>query len=316
MVQQTYEIFRPEWDKLSELIKWRCPSKMHNMKDYYQILGLDRGATPDQIKAAYRKLAVELHPDRNSDPRATERFKEVNEANEVLSDPQKRAEYDHGGMQGQMGGGGGHQQWHFHTSMGGGGFDSIFENIFRGGFPGFGFANQPQRNPDTQLQLSITLEEAYCGKTIPVQFQDSAGQAVNLQVTIPAGVENNTRLRYAGNGTRVHPNLAPGDLYVIIQITPHARYQRDGAHLLYDLELPLWQCLTGTTTRVPLLEGGAVDVVVPPLAQPGQTLRVKGKGMPTRQDRKIRGDLHVRIGVNWPTHLTPEQQAQLKSWAS
>ena len=288
-----------------------CAAEFWESSNLHERLKISPGASLEDIKSAYRKLAVQYHPDRNKDPGATEKFKEINEANDTLSDPQKRAQYDHMGSMG----GGTHGQWHFHTNMGGGGgFEDIFQNIFRGGFP-FGHG-APQRNADTTVQLSIGLEEAFQGKTIPVQFTDASGQNVNLQVTVPPGVENGTRLRYAGNGSRIHPNLAPGDLYVIIQIHPHPKFQRDGAHLFTETQINLWQSLMGTTVRVPTIEGGLMDLVVPPGTQPASMLRAKGKGMPTRQDRKMRGDLHVKINVTWPTVLTSEQQEMIRKWNS
>ena len=289
------------------------------MKDYYQILGVQPDATPDQIRSAYRKLAVQWHPDRNKDPGAEAQFKEINEANDVLSDAAKKQQYDQerqfgGRAQGFPGG------FNFRSQgFGDSDIHDIFEGIFRqhgfgGGFGPFG-AQRPQRNPDTQVQIVITLEEAFQGKIIPVQFTDSTGKQVNITVTVPPGVEHGTRLRYAGNGNRVHVNLPPGDLYVIIALDQHPRFERDGPHLFTNLELSLWESLAGTEKLITSIEGSQVKVTVPALTKEGTMLRIKEKGMPTRADRKMRGDLHVRVLVRMPQSLNEEQQQAIAKWS-
>jgi len=135
-----------------------------------------------------------------------------------------------------------------------------------------------------------------------------------VTVNVPPGTEHGTRLRYAGNGNRVHPNLPPGDLYVIIAVENHARFQRDGAHLFTTLEVNLWESLVGTQKSVPTIEGGSVKVSVPPLCKDQMLLRVKERGMPTRADRKMRGDLLVRVQVRMPDKLTEEQRETLDRW--
>jgi curved DNA-binding protein len=289
-----------------------------NMKDYYQILGVQPDATPDQIRSAYRKLAVQWHPDRNKDPGAEAKFKEINEAHDILSDNQKRQQHDQerqfgGQPQGFPGG------FSFHTNFhGGGDIHDIFEGILRqqgfgAGFGPFG-GNRAQRNPDTQIQIIISLEEAYSGKILPVQFTDSTGKSVNITVNVPPGIEHGTRLRYAGNGNRVQPNLPPGDLYVIIAIETHSRFQREGAHLFTTLEVNLWESIAGVEKSIATIEGGMVKISVPSLCKDQTLLRVREKGMPTRADKKMRGDLHVRVQVTMPEKLTDEQRETLAGW--
>lgn len=289
------------------------------MQNHYQTLGVDEKASVDEIRKAFRKLAVQYHPDRNPSTEAKAKFQQINEAHEVLSDPQKRSQYDQQRAWGNRSQGA--PGFEFHMNMGAGNIHDIFEGIFRqhgfGGFGGgFGAQQRTARNPDTQIQMQITLEEAFWGKQIPIQFTDAQGKQVNIQVNIPPGTQNGTRIRYAGNGNRVHVNLPPGDLYVIIMIQPHERFQCDGAHLILNHTISLWQALHGTVVKVLGIDGVHMDVQVPPCSKEGTTLKVPNKGMPQRSDRKLRGDLYVRLQISWPTSLTTEQQAQLAQWAN
>lgn len=276
------------------------------MKDYYQILGVSKTATQDEIRTAYRKLAMQYHPDRNSAPEAQAKFQEVNEANEVLGDPQKRAQYDHTGGQPPPG-------FEFHMDM-----HDMFDQIFRRN-NGFGasfhnFTNKPSRNQDQMLQLQITLEEAFWGKQVPIQFTDSQGKQINLQVNIPPGTQRGTRIRYAGNGSRVHVNLPPGDLYVIIDIQPHALFVVDGAHLITTVSLSLWESLVGKTITIMGVDSKSISIDVPPLSTNDTVIKISGAGMPLRSDRKIRGDMFVKTSITMPEQLTPEQHTLIKQW--
>lgn len=290
------------------------------MKDFYQILGVEPNASQDQIRTAYRKLAVQWHPDKNKTTEAEEKFKEINQANDTLSDQQKRQQYDQQrNFSSQSDAGGFPGGFSYRGNFGGDGIHDIFENIFRqhasgGGFGPFG-QHRPQRNPDTQIQIIITLEEAFTGKIIPVQFTDSSGKPINITVNVSPGIENGTRLRYAGNGSRTHANLPPGDLYVIIGVEPHAKFQRDGSHLITKISVNLWESLTGTEKLVNTIDGGSVKITIPPLSRDQTALRIKEKGMPTRADRKARGDLLVQLHVIMPSTLTDEQLALMQSWA-
>lgn len=274
------------------------------MENYYQILGVSESATDADIKKAYRDLARKLHPDRNPDPASSERFKQVNQAYETLSDAQKRAEYDQSVHQPQFNFQGG-----FHHNM-----HDIFDQFFgRAGFGPFG-QRPPSRNADTVVQLNISLEEAFTGKGMNVNFQDSGQQQINLWVNIPAGVESGTRLRYAGNGSRVQPNLSPGDLIIIINVLPHERWERSGGHLLGELCVPLWLVLLGCEQMVQLLDGSQIKVKIPPLTADQTMLRVSGQGMKIRNSTQ-RGDLHLKVKVIMPTSLTEEQTRMLQSWS-
>lgn len=276
------------------------------MADLYKILGVDAHADPDHIKKAYRKLARELHPDVNPDPSAQDKFKQVNQAYETLSDPQKRTEYDHMQQQGHQTGG-----FRFHQSSGG--FQDIFEQMF--GNMGFSpFGQKPPRNPDNVYQLNITLEEAFRGKQVQINLGDQNQTPSQIQVNIPPGVEDGMRIRYAGNGNRVQPNLPPGDLVIVIHVEPHATWQRQGPHLHEEVQVPLWKALVGDSINLRTIDGGQVNVKLPELSLNQTVLKVAQKGMKIRNNVH-RGDLYVHVKVQMPDHLTPEQREHITSWS-
>ncbi len=276
------------------------------MADLYKILGVDAQADSDQIKKAYRRLARELHPDLNPDPAAQERFKQVNQAYETLSDPQRRAEYDQ--MQ-QMGG----RTGGFRFNQSSGGFQDIFEQMF--GNMGFHpFQQRPVRNPDNVYQLNITLEDAFRGKQVQINLGDQNQTPSQIQVNIPPGVEDGTRIRYAGNGNRVQPNLPPGDLVIIIHVEPHAIWQRQGPHLHQEVQVPLWKALVGDTLNLTTIDGGQVNVKLPQLSVNQTVLKVTQKGMKIRNN-VARGDLYVHVKVVMPDQLTEEQLTHLAAWS-
>lgn len=279
------------------------------MQDHYQILGIPETASTEEVKKAFRKLASQYHPDRNQSPDAQTKFQQINEAHEVLGDPQKRAQYD------QMRRAGATSSFGFYAHEGAGhNIHDIFDQIFRQhGFGGF-HSQRPAKNPDTQIQVQISLEEAYWGKQIPIQFTDAQGKPVHIQVNIKPGTQSGTRIRYAGNGNRTHVNLPPGDLFVLVFIQPHDRFQVDGAHLILNQAISLWDALLGCKVDVQGIDGAAIQVQVPPVSGDQIMLRVPQKGMPQRADGKLRGDLYVKIQVTWPTQLTHEQKQQVNKW--
>jgi DnaJ-class molecular chaperone len=276
------------------------------MTDLYKLLGVSTTASVDEIKQAYRKLARTHHPDVNPDPKSQERFKEINQAYEILGDEQKRSEYDQnrsfpGGQRGQ-----------FHQTHHTGNFNDIFEQMFSNmGFGGF--EPRQAKNPDSVFQLNISLEDAYKGKQVQVNFTDSAQTPINIQVTIPAGVEDGMRLKYAGNGARTHTNLPPGDLIIVIHVEPHATWQRQGPHLHQEIQVPLWKALVGDTLMVSCIDGGQVQVKMPELSLNQTVLKVAQKGMKVRNSPQ-RGDLYLHVKVTIPTNLTEEQRAQITTW--
>ncbi len=275
-------------------------------KDYYRTLGVERDATQDAIKKAYRRLARKYHPDVSQEPQAEQRFKEANEAYEVLKDPQKRAAYDQLGAQWRSGQDfrppPGWQQG-FEFRQGGdhsAGFSDFFESLF-GHFathPGAAGdewrastrthrRHSPSTGEDQHAQIEISLEDAYHGvmRTIAVQAPKvtTKGQVKtqerNLNVRIPKGVIAGQRIRLAGQGAPDPWNGAQGDLYLEVLFKPHDLFTIDGRTVMLELPITPWEAALGCTVTVPTL-GGKVDLRIPPNSQGGQKLRLKGRGLP------------------------------------
>ena len=212
------------------------------MEDYYNILGVSPDATQEDIKKAYRKLAMEYHPDKNPNNQvAEEKFKKISSAYAELSDPATRARYD---QQRQFGSQNSDPfgNFNFSFNFGAGGIDEILNQFFHQN--GFNHHVRPNRNRDFTFNLNISLEEAFSGKQTPVQFSAN-NQNYNINVTIPAGVETGTRIRYQGHGDRSIPNIPPGDLYITIQIYDHQRFRRSGPHLHTEIIIDAIEAIIG-----------------------------------------------------------------------
>lgn len=296
-------------------------------KDYYKILGVERNATEAEVKSAFRKLALQFHPDRNpGNKEAEEKFKSINEAYEVLSDKDKRARYDQLGdsySSWQQRGAPGNFNWNEWTGapgggvsfdvgdleeiLGRGGFSDFFQTIFGGGMGGAAGERTRQRTRQAarpvnyQQDVQITLEEAYRGaeRTVVVDGR-------KLTMKIPAGARSGTKVRMAGAGP-AGPNGQPSDLYLVIEVLPDPRFERQGDDLYTDVTLDLYTAVLGSQTRVPTPEG-AVVLTIPAGTQPGQSIRLTGRGMPHLKEPKTRGDLFARIKVQIPRNLTEEQR--------
>jgi len=290
-------------------------------KDYYKILGVERSATPAQVKSAYRKLAMKLHPDKNpGDKKAEEKFKEINEAYEVLNDPKKRSRYDELGESyfsyQQQGGQPDNFNWDQWSSQGGqrmtqedfqtmfgGGFSDFFATIF-GGMGGAQTGRRSAGRPRTFEQAApITLEEAFHGGQRLVEV---GGQ--RLEVKIPAGARTGTRLRIPGvaNG---------GDIILNLQVQSHPDFALAGDDLTTEASVDLYTAVLGGTVRVKTLSG-EIMLTIPAGTQPGQKIRLTGKGMPHLRNPQTAGDLYVMIKVRIPKNLTPQQRVlfeQLKA---
>lgn len=310
-------------------------------KDYYATLGVNREATDAEIKTAFRKLARKYHPDVAKDKIAAEKkFKEINEANEVLSDPVKRKKYDRLGPNWQDAGGfppptggqygdrrttagaGRGQEFHF----GGTGFSDFFEQFFSGGsrygFPedesGFGNGRtsggeRAHRGSDIEGDILVTLEEAMHGTVRPISLQivnsqTGESETHSFQVRIPPGATNGRRIRVPGQGEPGRGGAAAGDLYLRVRHAAHPDFYANEADLYHELEVAPWEAVLGTEIVVRTLDG-AVKLRLPPGTQNGQQLRVRGRGLPKGKSGE-RGDFHVVIVVRLPTELSAEARAQ------
>lgn len=346
--------------------------------DYYELLGVDRKAGAEDLKRAYRKLAMQYHPDRNpGDQAAEQKFKEINEAYDVLKDDQKRAAYDrfgHAAFEGGGPGGAGAAKGFDFTE----GFADIFDQMF-GDFMGGRRGNGARgRGADLRYNLEITLEDAFAGHQAKVRVPTSiaceacggsggekgaqpvscptcrgsgkvraqsgfftiertcpscqgAGRVIEkpcqicggagrtqkerqLQVSIPAGVEDGTRIRLAGEGEAGLRGAPPGDLYIFLSVAPHRFFRRDGADLYCRVPIPMVEAALGGAIEVPTVEGSRARVVVPEGTQTGRQLKLKGKGMSVLNS-PARGDLYVELVVETPVNLNKRQRDLLKEFA-
>ncbi len=273
-------------------------------KDFYQLLGVTRKASDDEIKQAYRRLARKYHPDVSREPYAEERIKEINEAYEVLRDPIKRRAYDELGAHWQAGATHRPSSGPSPKSPPGGqvppDFGDLFENLFGqrgapyGGFGGFNTAPPPSSGQDENAVLDISLEEAFHGGSRTLQRRDRGGNVRTLKVNIPTGVMPGQKIRLAGQGLPGVRGGPAGDLYLELRLQSHPLYRIEGANLLVDLPLTPWEAALGTTLEVPTMTG-RVKLTVPPGAQTGLRLRLRGRGMPTPEGS--RGDQFVQIQI-------------------
>ncbi|MGQ9627613.1 MAG: DnaJ C-terminal domain-containing protein [Anaerolineae bacterium] len=298
-------------------------------KDYYKILGVSRNATEKEIKQAYRRLARKYHPDVNpGDKAGEEKFKEINEAYEVLSDPEKRRKYDHLGASWQqwqrMGrdpGGFDWSQWFTRQPGGvrveyrdlgdlgdlfGGGFSDFFEAIFGGvGRPAGESRRTSYRSRQGQnleQQVEITLEEAFRGTKRILQVDGE-----KLEVSIPPGVDTGSKVRVAGKGAPGLGGGARGDLFLKIKVLPHKTFERKGDDLYCEVDVDLYTAILGGEVRVPTLDG-SLSLKIPPETQNGRTFRLHGQGMSALRDSGQRGDLYVKVRVRLPQALTPRER--------
>ncbi len=283
-------------------------------KDYYQILGVGRKASADEIRKAYRKLAMQHHPDRNpGDKQAEERFKEINEAYQVLNDPQKRAHYDQLGSAystwQQRGAPGGFDWGQWAGSGGPGGVrveyggnlddlfgEGLFSEFFRTIFGGGGMGGAAQTMPAYQQPVEISLEEAYHGATRQIQ---TGSKRVNVK--IPPGVRTGSKVRVAGAA----PNGQ--DLYLVVEMKEDERFERKGNDLHATVKVSAFTAMLGGEAEVETMSG-KVKLTIPPGTQPEQVFRIAGRGMPNLKSASTRGDLFVKLKVEIPRYLSSKQR--------
>lgn len=276
------------------------------MTDFYELLGVARDATDDDIKKAYRAQAMKFHPDRNpGDAAAEAKFKDITAAYETLRDKDKRAAYDSPYARDPFGGfGGGGTTWHF--SSGAGAFD--FDNLVR---QFHGAHVRPVRNQDLTVNYNISLIDAFHGTTTNIRFTAPDGKPRDLLITVPAGVDTGHRIKMARAGDQSIQSLPPGDLYVQMNVLPLTGYTRMGQNLSINVSLDALDAMIGTSIEVPTIDGSMIRVTVPAGTQPGDRLRVSQKGMPAL-GTKLRGDLYVAIFVTVPRDLPEPVLSRLR----
>ncbi len=268
-------------------------------KDFYKILGVQKNATSDEIKKKYRSLARELHPDKNKgDKKLEEQFKAVSEANDILSDEKKRAEYDdarsqfeRGGFRAPQGGGGQNYNGDFNDMFGGGSSQDIFANLFGG-------RRGPRKGQDLQTESTITFRESVFGTTLELRLSTDGGPAQNISARVPAGVNDGAKIRLKGKGA---PGEAgPGDLFIQLHVKPHPIFSRKGENLTITLPVTFAEATLGADIKVPTLSEEEVTVRLSPGTPNGRTLRVKGRGI---KKTNSTGDLLVTVEVQVPQRL-------------
>lgn len=344
-------------------------------QDYYAVLGVGRDASADDLKKAYRKLAMQYHPDRNpGDAVAEARFKEASEAYDILKDDNKRAAYDRYGHAAFEGGSGGASGFEFHA----GGLGDIFEQMFGDAFGGGGRGRRSRAGSDVRTEVEIDLPQAFAGVKVPIRVptrvacdhcggsgsetKDRAadtcpschgagkiraqqgfflverpcptcggagrvirnpctvcrgagtvGKTRELSVQIPAGVEDGTRIRLAGEGEAGPQGTPPGDLYVHVAVRPHELFQREGANVFCRVPIRMTQAALGGEIEVPVIDGSRAKVKVPAGTQSGEQLRLRGKGFSVLRSA-ARGDMYIQLAVETPRHLTRRQRELLEAF--
>jgi curved DNA-binding protein len=316
-----------------------------DFKDYYATLGVAKTASEKEIKQAFRKLARKFHPDVNpGDKTAEVRFKEINEAHEVLSDPEKRRKYDELGANWRA-----YEQgapgtdpfsgWHVNTGGGGSGYRTVsaedlrdmfgtedpFSDFFKTFFGGAeesgaerrggrGRGGRARKGRDVEQEMDLTLEDAFHGVTRRLAIKHD-GHTRTVDVRIPAGVGDGSRVRVSGEGEQGGGGGGAGDLYLRIKLQPHPVFTRQGPDLHAKIRVPVTTAVLGGEAHVPTITGKPLRLRVPPTTQNGQVFRLKGHGMPLSGKTPERGDLFATVEIELPKILTPEQREHFEALA-
>lgn len=288
------------------------------MADYYKVLGVDKGTSDEAIKKSYRKLALKYHPDRNKEKGAEEKFKEISEAYAVLSDKDKKKQYD------QYGDAKFHQQYSQEDIFRGadfstvfkdfdsGGFDNIFSRIFAGG--GFAGGGQQQKGQDAEYPLTIGFHESFSGSERQISYALSDGATHNITLKIPPGAKSGAKLRVAGKGMKSPFGGGPGDLIVVLKVVPHPHLIRTDDDVEVIVPLKISEALLGCNHDVETLDG-IKKVKIPAGVKPGTKVRLKGLGFP-KTGTKDRGDFYVVIELKIPEKLTDQQITAIETLQS
>ncbi|MFN8523563.1 MAG: J domain-containing protein [Chloroflexota bacterium] len=305
-------------------------------RDYYELLGVGRSATEKEIRQAYRKLARQFHPDLNpNNKQAESRFKEIGEAYEVLSDAEKRKKYDRWGHDwekieqaqkagagagaGGFGTGSGGFRWN-PTSRGGGvtfeqddPLSDLFGTLLGGGRNRRSQARQ--RGEDYEHQTEVSIEEAYSGTVRVIQIQAADGSVQTIEVKIPPGVTDGSRVRVAGKGGQGRGGGAAGDLYLVVTVTQGGQFSRDGDDVTVPVDVPLYTAVLGGEIHVPTPKGTRLALRIPPETQSGQRFRLTGQGMP-KLGQEARGDLYAEVRLLLPDRLSDRERDLFKELAA
>lgn len=300
-------------------------------RDFYEVLGVPRDADKDEIQRAFRKLARRYHPDVNKDPEAEERFKEINEAFSVLSDPDQRARYDRFGEDfrkvpedweervGAGAGPGGGFRWSTgdgprvrYATSGFGAEGVDVDDLFGSLFGGAGRMRVP--GADQEAELPLTVEEAYRGGRRTVTLAGPTGQPRRYEVDVPPGVTDGQRIRLAGEGGRGNGDAPAGDLYLRVRIQPHPQFRLDGRDVYVELPVTPWEAALGATVPVPTPSGATAKVSVPAGSSSGRRLRLRGEGMP--HPRGTNGNLYAELRIMVPPRLSDRERALFEELAA
>jgi DnaJ-class molecular chaperone len=275
------------------------------MTDYYSTLGVDRSASADEIKRAYRRMANQHHPDKGGD---TQKFQQIQEAYETLGDAQKKAQYDTPQHQ--------HHQ-EFGGFAGGHPFHDFFAH-FGGGFGPFGdvFGQRGPRNRTINLETVITLEDAHSGKELIASVTLPNGKDQIINVKIPAGIQHGTTLRLAGMGEDNIPGAPKGDIHLTVKIADHPKFRREGDDLITEVVMPVWSAILGDKILVETIDKKQLEMTIPAGTQFDQVLAVQGAGMPNMSDNRFKGRMLVKIKMTIPNNLTEDQKINIKKLIS
>ena len=279
--------------------------------DYYSTLGVGKNATDDDIKKAYRKLAMKHHPDRGGDEST---FKKISEAYDVLSDPQKKQIVDLGGDPKNQQNGGGFNQGPFEFRFNTGGVPPGMEDIFSNFGFGGGFGRQPmQKNKTLSINVDITLEDVLSGRDINAEITiPGTGKRKMINIAIPAGIEHGQQIRYEGMGDDAIRELRPGDLIVNVNVQQHRLFRREHSDLVLEKFVSVWDAIIGSSLDIQTLDGKTLTINVPQGTKHGTVLSCRGEGLPIMRSRN-RGNLLIMIKVDMPKNLSEAQLDKIRS---